>query len=151
MSTKTHDDLIKMALRWAETLGYTIVEKHLGTDTGADAIFENQFQERVLLEVVTGGRFKSLFDKKRIRDIFEIEEQYFPTSFLGLIVVGDRINNIKKHAANAEISKDFFEPPDQKIFPVLAMDFKEIIPALLIKLLGSKASAYGRWTEEVRN
>ena len=139
-----------MALRWAETLGYTIVEKHLGTDTGADAIFENQFQERVLLEVVTGGRFKSLFDKKRIREIFENEEQYFPTSFLGLIVVGDRINNIKKHAANAEISKDFFEPPDQKIFPVLAMDFKEIIPALLIKLLGSKASAYGRWVE-VRN
>ena len=139
-----------MALRWAETLGYTIVEKHLGTDTGADAIFENQFQERVLLEVVTGGRFKSLFDKKRIREIFENEEQYFPTSFLGLIVVGDRINNIKKHAANAEISKDFFEPPDQKIFPVLVMDFKEIIPALLIKLLGSKASAYGRWVE-VRN
>ena len=151
MSTKTHDDLIKMALRWAETLGYNISESHLGTDTGADAIFENQFQEKVLLEVVTGARFINLFEKERIKDIFENEEQYFPTSFLGLIVVGDRIENIRKHAAKTGISIDYFEPPDQKIFPVLALDFERIIPALLIKLLGSKASAYGRWSEEVRN
>ena len=140
-----------MALRWAKSLGYEIVERHLGTDTGADAIFENQFQERVLLEVVTGARFKDLFDKQRIKDIFENEEEYFPTDFLGLIVVGDRIANIEKHATEAGISIDFFEPPDQKIFPVLALDFEEIIPALLIKLLGSKASAYGRLAAEDRN
>ena len=35
----------------------------------------------------------------------------------------------------------------QKIFPVLAHDFETIIPVLLVKLLGSKASAYGKWSE----
>lgn len=33
MSTKTHDELIKDAIRWAKSLGYGVVEYHPGTET----------------------------------------------------------------------------------------------------------------------
>ena len=48
MSTRTHDKVIEEAVRWAESLGYGIVEFHLGTQTGADAVFENRFGEKVI-------------------------------------------------------------------------------------------------------
>ena len=67
MSTKTHDEMIEEAVRWAKSLGYGVVEYHLGTETGADAIFENRRREMVILEVVTGTSFKNLFKKQRIK------------------------------------------------------------------------------------
>jgi len=42
MSTKIHDEMIEEAVGWAKSLGYRVVEYNLGTNTGADAIFENQ-------------------------------------------------------------------------------------------------------------
>lgn len=145
MSTKTHDDLIKEAVRWAKSLGYEAVEQHLGTETGADAVFQNHLGDKVILEVVTGGSFKKLFENPRIRAALEkyLEYDWVP-EILGLIVVGDRINNVKKHGVEAGLPDEFFTAPDQRIFTVLVRDFKEVIPVLLVSLLGSKASAYAR-------
>jgi len=146
VSTKTHDDLIKEAVRWAKSLGYGVVEYHLGTDTGADAIFQNQFNERVVLEVVTGTSFKSLFKKPRIMGIFSsLRIPKLPPETLGLIIVGDRIENVKKHGIEAGRPAKDFDPPRQRIFPVLAKDFEKVIPVLLVSLLGARASAYGRY------
>lgn len=145
MSTKTHDDIIKDAVRWARSLGYGVVEKHLGTETGADAVLENRFKEMVILEVVTGGSFKGLFDKLRIKEFFLTSRALVPPEMLGLVVVGDRIDNVKKHGMEVGLPAYLFDPPEQKIFPVLVKDFKEIIPVLLVSLLGARATAYGRW------
>lgn len=50
MPTKVHNDMIKEAVEWAKSLGYGVVAYHLGTDAGADAIFENRFGEKAILE-----------------------------------------------------------------------------------------------------
>jgi len=143
VSTKTHDDLIKEAVRWAKSLGYGVVEYHLGTETGADAIFENQFKEYIVLEVVTGANFKGLFKKPRIKGKFITPKQWIK-EFLGLIIVGDRVENVTKHGIEAGIPTKYFDPPEQRIFPVLVKDFEKVIPVLLVSLLGARASAYGR-------
>lgn len=149
MSTKTHDKLIKDTVRWAKSLGYGVVEYHLGTETGADAVFQNHFGEKVILEVVTGSSFKSLFQKPRIKDIFVKVGTYLgPPEILGLIVVGDRINHVKNHGVKVGLPPDVFNPPNQKIFPVLTRDFDKVIPVLLISILGSRASAYARVAPE---
>ena len=144
LSTKTHDKMIKEAVRWAKSLGYEVVEHHLGTETGADAIFQKHFNERVILEVVTGVSFKSLFKKPRINEVFRTTRYWIPPETLGLIVVGDRIDNVKRHGIEAGLPAKLFDPPEQRIFPVRAIDFKEVIPVLLVSLLGARASAYGR-------
>ena len=136
--------MIKEAVRWAKSLGYEVVEYHLGTETGADAIFQNHFNERVILEVVTGASFKSLFKKRRINELFTTSRYWIPPETLGLIVVGDRIENVKRHGIEAGLPDDLFDPPQQRIFPVLVKDFKEVIPVLMVSLLGARASAYGR-------
>jgi len=137
--------MIEEAVRWAKSLGYGVAECHLGTETGADAIFENRFREMVILEVVTGASFKGLFKKQRIREFFLTSRALVPPEMLGLIVVGDRIDNVKKHGIEAGLPAYAFDPPKQKIFPVLVKDFKEVIPVLLVSLLGARATAYGRW------
>ena len=145
MSTKTHDDLIKEAVRWAKSLGYEVFEQHLGTETGADAVFLNHLEDKVILEVVTGSSFKKLFRKPRIREALEKDMEYdWVPEVLGLIVVGDRIDNVKKHGVEAGLPDELFDPPTQRIFAVLVRDFKEVIPVLLVSILGSKASAYAR-------
>ena len=140
MSTKTHDDMIKDAIRWAESLGYEVVEFHLGTETGADAIFQNHFGEKAILEIVTGSSFKNLFEKPRIKEALR------SLHILGLVVVGDRIDNLKNHGVEAGLSNDLFESGNarQKVFGVRALDFKEVIPVLLVSILGARASAYAR-------
>ena len=149
MSTKTHDELIKDAVRWAKSLGYGVVECHPGTETGADAVFQNNFGEKVILEVVTGSSFKSLFQKPRIKDIFvKVGKYWVPPEILGLIVVGDRINHVKNHGVKVGLPPDVFDSPKQKIFPMLTRDFDKVIPVLLISILGSRASAYARVAPE---
>jgi len=151
MSTKTHDKMIKDAIDWAKSLGYSVVEHHLGTESGADAIFENQHKEKVILEVVTGASFKSLFEKPRINEVFKTYGKYWiPPQTLGLIVVGDRIVNVKRHGIEAGLPATLFEPPWQRIFPVLTKDFEKVIPVLLVSLLGSRASAYQRDSLDLR-
>ena len=146
MSTKTHDEMINEAVRWAKSLGYGVVEYHLGTETGADAVFQNQFNEKVILEVVTGASFKGLFQKPRIKEIFASPGTYWiEPEILGLIVVGDRILHVKDHGMEVGLSGEIFDPPKQRIFPVLARDFKQVIPVLLVSLLGARASAYARF------
>ena len=66
--------MIKEAVRWAKSLGYDVVEFHLGTETGADAIFQNQFKETVILEVVTGASFKSLFKNHELRKYLQLQD-----------------------------------------------------------------------------
>ena len=150
MSTKTHDEMIKLAVDWARSLGYGVVECNLGTKTGADAIFENQSKEKVILEVVTGSNFKNLFKKPRIQKTFvEIGRYWIPPETLGLIVVGDRINQVKNHGVEAGLREELFDPPRQRIFPVLTRDFKEVIPVLLVSLLGSRASSYARASHDM--
>lgn len=152
MSTKTHDEMIKRAVGWAKSLGYVVVEHHLGTDTGADAIFKNQAGEKVVLEVVTGSSFKNLFKKPRIQKAFREEVRYLlPRETLGLVVVGDRISQVKNHGVEAGLGKELFEPPRQRIFPVLTRDFREVIPVLLVSLLGSRASLRAREYHEMAN
>jgi hypothetical protein len=150
MSTKTHDDLIKAACEWAKSLGYAVVESHIGTETGADAIFQNQFEEKVLLEVVTGSNFRPLFKKQRIKEAFVKLGKYQPsppTEKLGLIVVGSRIDNVKEHGVEVGLPPELFEIGSkiQKIFPVLERHFDNLIPVLLVSLLGARASAHGRF------
>jgi len=145
MSTKIHDELIKDAVRWAKSLGYDIVERHLGTETGADAVFQNYSGEQVILEVVTGASFRKLFQKSRIKKALVRRGRYYvPPKILGLIIVGDRINRVKDHGLEAGLPNELFDPPKQKIFPVLTRDFDKVIPVLLVSLLGSRASAYAR-------
>ena len=145
MSTRIHDEMIEEAVRWAKSLGYGIVEYHLGTETGADAVFENRFGEKVVLEVVTGARFKTLFKKPRIRKAFLSPMEYDePPEMLGLVVVGDRIDHMKDHGVEVGWPEKDFDPPEQRIFPVLTRDYKEIIPVLLVSLLGVRATTYGR-------
>jgi len=146
MSTETHDKLIEDTVFWAESLGYSVTEKHLGTETGADAIFQNHFGEKVILEVVSRPDFKELFRKPRIRQaLVKISKYTTPPDILGLIVVANRINNVEKHAIEVGIPADVFEPKEQKVFAVRECDFKEVIPVLLVSILGSRAIAYGRW------
>jgi len=145
MPTKIHDEMIELAVGWAKSLGYAVVECHLGTATGADAVLENQFGEIVILEVVTGASFKGLFEKPRIKEeLLRGEEYDEKPELLGLIVVGDRIDHVKDHGVEVGLPAELFDPPEQTIFPVLARDFKQIIPVLLVSLLGARASAYGR-------
>ncbi|MQY61708.1 hypothetical protein GH146_00275 [archaeon] len=147
LSTKTHDKMIKEAVRWAKSLGYGVVEQHPGTETGADAIFQNQYDEQVILEVVTGASFKKLFQKPRIREIFiRLGKYHVKSDILGLIVVGDRIKNVKDHGIKSGLPNEIFEPPKQRVFPVLVLDFERVIPVLLVSLLGARASAYPRWS-----
>jgi hypothetical protein len=134
--------MIKDAIRWAESLGYEVVESHLGTKTGADAIFQNHFGEKAILEIVTGSSFKNLFEKPRIKDAL----RSYALHILGLVVVGDRIDNLKNHGVEAGLSSDLFESGNkrQKVFGVRALDFKDVIPVLLVSILGARASAYAR-------
>ena len=145
MSTKTHDNMIKDAVRWATALGYSVVEFHPGTETGADGVFQNQFNEQVILEVVTGASFRKLFEKPRIKKHFiPLSKYYIKPDMLGLIVVGDRIDHIKAHGIEVGLPADIFDPPKQRVFPVCILDFKEVIPILLVSLLGSRASSIRR-------
>lgn len=145
MSTTIHDDLIKRVVRWAKSLGYELVEQHLGTETGADAVFQNRLGDKVILEVVTGGNFKEFFKKSRIRDLFADDQMIWaPPEVIALIVVADRIENLKKHGVQAGLSNKLFDAPTQRVFGVVVRDFKEVIPVLLVSILGSKASAYAR-------
>jgi len=144
MSTQTHDEMIETAVDWARSLGYGVVEHNLGTKTGADAIFQNQFSQRVILEVVTGSSFKVLFNKRRIKETFGTQRYWIKPETLGLIIVGDRIDQVKKHGLEAGLPERIFDPPYQVIFPVLVRHFNEVIPVLLVSLLGSRASAYAK-------
>jgi hypothetical protein len=47
---------------------------------------------------------------------------------------------VKKHAIEVGIPADVFEPKEQKVFAVRDCDFKEVIPVLLVSILGSRAS-----------
>ena len=145
MSTETHNELIKKAVFYAESLGYSVVKKHLGTDTGADALFQNQFEEKVILEVLSRPSFKELFEKPRIKKaLVQIGKYIVPPDILGLIIVANRINNVKKHAIEVGIPANVFEPKEQKVFAVRECDFREVIPVLLVSILGSRASAHPR-------
>ena len=147
MSTKTHDEMIETAVWWARSLGYDVVECHLGTETGADAVFQNMFGEKVILEVVTGSSFKGLFRKPRIKKALEIEgekEKHWPET-LGLIVVGDRISLVRDHGIEAGLPVKLFDSREVKrIFPVRLVDFKQVIPVLLVSLLGIRGSSKAR-------
>ena len=136
MSTETHDDMIEESIRWAESLGYRVVERHLGTETGADAVFQNLFGERAILEIVTGSSFKGLLKKERIKEALKSD------FFLGLIVVGDRIDNLKDHGLAEGLSAELFESghKEQRVFGVRVLDFKQVIPVLLVSILGTKGS-----------
>jgi hypothetical protein len=146
MSTKTHDRMILDAVGWARSLGYDVVDYNPGTETGADTIFQNQFKEKVILEVVTGSDFRNLFRKQRITEVLMPIGTYrvHPPEMLGLIVVGDRIDHVKKHGVEVGLSEELFDPPKQKVFAVLTRDFDKVIPVLLVSILGARASAYAR-------
>jgi len=147
MLTKTHDELIEKAVCWAKSLGYHVAEEKLGTDTGADAILQNHFGEKVILEVLSRPNFKELFKKPRIQKALVQTSKYTtPPDVLGLIVVANRIDNVKKHAVEVGIPTNLFEPGEQKVFAVRECDFKEVIPVLLVSILGSRASSYGRFS-----
>ena len=146
MSKTTHNELIEKAVFWAKSLGYTVTDKNLGTETGADAIFQNHFNEKVILEVLSRPNFKQLFIKSRIKEVLMENSKYaIPPSILGLIVVANRIINVKKHAVEVGIPANIFEGKEQKVFAVREVEFKEVIPVLLVSILGSRASATGRW------
>jgi len=136
LSTETHDDMIEESIRWAESLGYRVVERHLGTETGADAIFQNLHGEKAILEIVTGSSFKGLLRKERIKEALKSD------FFLGLIVVGDRIDNLKDHGLSEGLSAELFESghKEQRVFGVRVLDFKQVIPVLLVSILGTKGS-----------
>lgn len=143
----THDKMILNAISWAESLGYEVKDYNLGTEKGPDAVFRNSSGDEVRLEIETGASFIELFErlasKKKIWDELMPAGTYIAVSapkFLGIIVVGDRINNVRKHAEEAGFAPELFKAPTQKIFAVRASDFKELLPVLLVSLLGSRAS-----------
>ena len=101
----------------------------------------------MILEVVTGSSFKDLFQTPRIREAFVSPSKYQLTTpeYLGLIVVAGKIDNVKKHGVEVGLPEELFDFPEQKIFPVLIRHFDRVIPVLLVSILGSRATATGRW------
>lgn len=144
--SEEHDRMIEDACRWAEALGYEVLEKNPGNVTGPDAIFRNYFSgAKVMLEVVTGASFKELFRKPRIKKALQRPGTYWiPPEIVALIVVGDRVKNVKDHGVKAGLSEELFDPPKKKVFAVRQRDFERLIPLLLVSLLGSRASAYSQ-------
>jgi hypothetical protein len=142
MPTETHDEMIEDAIFWAKSLGYKVTEIHKGNITGADAIFENRFGERVILEVETGADFRKLLSKERIQKELKSNDNLF----LGLIIVGDRIENLTQHGIDVGLSNELFESGSlrQKVFSVGTKHYERVIPALLVSLLGTRATTYGR-------
>ncbi len=142
MSTQTHDEMILAAIQWAKSLGYKVVDYNVGKETGVDALFENHFGEKVILEIETGSGFRKLFEKPRIQQALKSP----PLTVLGIIVVGDRIDNLEAHGIEVGLSKELFESGNlnQRVFGVRALDFKQVIPVLLVSILGIKGSAYAR-------
>jgi len=128
--------MIEDSIRWAESLGYKVVEHHFATETGADAIFENHSGERAVLEIVTGANFRNLLRKERIREALKSDW------ILGLIIVGDRIDHLKDHGEEVGLSTELFELGhfEQKVFGVRVLDFKEVIPVLLVSILGVRGT-----------
>lgn len=135
--------MIRTSIDWAKSLGYSVVEHHLGTTTGADAVFQNINRQKVILEVVTGSSFRNLFNKARIKQALVKGSKYWVTmpEILGLIVVGDRTDNVRKHALEAGLPNDIFNSPAQIVFPVQTRNFDKVIPVLLVSILGTRASA----------
>jgi hypothetical protein len=136
--------MVETSIDWAESLGYSVVEHHLGTATGADAVFQNVIGQKVILEVVTGSSFRNLFNKARIKQALVKGSKYWvsPPEILGLIVVGDRTDNMRKHGVEAGLPDELFNPPAQIVFPVRTRDFDKVIPVLLVSIFGTRASAY---------
>lgn len=144
-NTKEHDNMIITACESAQSLGYDVVERHLGTDTGADAVFQNCLGERVILEVPTASKLKNLFEKPRIKETFVRKGKYWmPPETLGLIVVGHRIENAKSHGVKAGLPEHLFNPPTQKIFLIRDRNFDSLFPILLVSILGTRESMYAR-------
>ena len=77
-----------------------------------------------------------------MKSVLVTPRHWIKPEILGTVVVGDKTDNVKKHGIEAGILAELFDPPQQRISPVLAKDFKEVIPVLLVSLLGARA--YGR-------
>ena len=136
MSTETHDDQILESVRWAKSLGYKVGEYNLGTETGADAIFENLHSEKVVLEIVTGSSFKKLLRKERIKKT--VSDEFV----LGFTIVGHSLDHLKDHGVEVGLSPELFElgHEKQRFFGVRTLDFRAVIPVLLVSILGTRGS-----------
>jgi hypothetical protein len=141
----THDEIIRDAIRWAESLGYAVPEHHFGSRKGPDAVFENYTAQKVILEVVTGTRFEDFFGSLRIKNALVKLGKYELTrpDMLGLILVADRVNRVKDYGTKAGLPAEIFEPKkERKVFPLITRDFDKVFPILLVSLLGTIAESH---------
>jgi len=65
-----------------------------------------------------------------------------PLDAIDRIDVGDRIGHLKDHGREAGLSTELFESghKKQRIFGVLTLDFHQVIPVLLVSVLGRRGS-----------
>jgi hypothetical protein len=135
--TTTHDLLITDAKRWSEALGYVVDKPHLGHSKGFDAVFKNG-RRQVVLEIVTGTDFTRFFMRKSIRNLLIPVGKYSAPPETSIIVVADRIDNVKEHGISTGLPEGLFGPPKQKVFPLITRDFDRLFPVLLVSLLGAR-------------
>lgn len=56
--------------------------------------------------------------------------------------MGDRINLLKDHGKKVGLPTELFEygHKEHKVFGVRTLDFRSVVPALLVKILGTRGS-----------
>jgi len=120
-----HDYPIYEICAIAESLGYKIVERHLGGEQGPDIVIKNPVNnESIIVESEVGHNITSQSYHK-----FEREAKTLTNSLKAVIVITETPRRVwRKPLKGIERRKNFFV--------VAGSVFKDVMPALLVKLLG---------------
>jgi len=122
-----HDYPIYEVCAIAESLGYRIEERHLGGEQGPDIIIRNPVSGiGVIVESEVGHNITNSAYRKFER---EIREYSNAKSIKAIIVITETPRRVwKKSMKGIE--------PRRNFYVVAGSVFKDIMPALLVKLLG---------------
>jgi len=121
-----HDYPIYESCAIAESLGYRIEEKHLGGEKGPDIIIRNPVNGiGVVIESELGHNITSQSYSKFAREAEHLKDK----NIKAIIVITETPRRVwSKHMAGIE--------PRRNFFVVAGSVFKDVMPALLVKLLG---------------
>jgi len=122
-----HDYPIYEVCAIAESLGYRIEQRHLGGEQGPDIIIKNSVSGiGVIVESEIGHNITSSAYRKFER---EIKEYSNAKNIKAIIVITETPRRVwKKHMKGIE--------PRRNFYVVAGSVFKDVMPALLVKLLG---------------
>ena len=122
-----HDYPIYEICAIAESLGYNVEEKHLAGEHGPDIIIRNRLNGiGVIIESKVGHNITSSSYRKFER---EIKEYVTAKNIKAIIVVTETPRRVWKKAMKGI-------QPRRNFFVIAGSVFKDVTPALLVKLLG---------------